>query len=234
MKNTQKSTASTTIIKWGLGTLAAAAWGAAPSWAKDPKIAGPVSFVRVLNAVDGGPKVDFYIDGQRKLNDFKLGGISAYLRLPAGRHTFTVRSNNPSRVLVSGARTFGSNQFVTVGAYGSSRRPRLLAFNDSSGPVAFGKARLTAFHLSPGTPAVDVIGTTGTGRTYRLFSRLRYGQIRAAYVPAVPMTIRLRSNGVTLKTLEGIEPRAGRKYAAYAIGRAGRDFQVLLDVTASQ
>ncbi len=202
--------------------------------AKDPSIAGPTTFVRVLHAVSGGPKVDVYIDGTKRLNDYSYGGLSKYMRLTAGYHSFSVRSNSPARTLLAGAHTFRSGQFYTISAYGVPMRPRLLTFQDSGGSVAYGQSRLTFFHLAPNMQPIEVIATTKNGRTYRLFSRLRYGQIRASYVPSVPLTIRLRVNGRTIKTITGVEPRAGRKYAAYAIGQAGLDFKVLLDVTASQ
>jgi hypothetical protein len=46
--------------------------------------------------------------------------------------------------------------------------------------------------------------------------------------------VRLQVNGRTIKTITGFEPRAGRKYSAYAIGRIGQNFRVLADVSASQ
>ncbi len=222
----------------GLSLLAGAglgAVGASPAGAKEARIAGPASFVRVLHAISGGPKVDVYIDGKKQLNDYTYGGLSKYLRLSAGYHAFSVRSNDPARTVLAGGRTLSSGGFYTIAAYGVPSRPRLLTFQDSGGSVAFNQARLTVFHLSPNTPPLEVLATVkATGRTYRLFNRLRYGQIRASYVPAVPMTIRLRVNGHTIKTITGVEPRAGRKYAAYAIGNEGQDFKILLDVTASQ
>lgn len=208
-----------------------------PARAADPKIAGPTAFVRVLHAVPAGPKVDVYIDGTRRLNDVQFGSISKYMRVSAGYHRFRVTTNNPTRTLLSGARTLRRGDFYTVAAHGSPLRPRLVATNESQGRMAYGRARLTAYHFSPGAPPVDVIATTKTGRTYRLFSRLRYGQTRAAFVPAVPLTIRLRANGRTIKTITGVHPRAGRRYAAFAIGQMGArvdPFRVLLDVSASQ
>jgi hypothetical protein len=214
--------------------LGATASTCSPARADDPNIAGPTSFVRVLHAVAYGPKVDVYIDGQKKLNDVEFGAISKYLRVRAGYHTFRIMTNNPARTILSSARTLRRGDFYTLSAWGNGRRPRLLAFNDSGGSVAYNRARLTAFHLAPGLAPVDVIATTQTGRTYRLFRGLRYGQIRASYVPAVPMTIRFTRGGRTIKTITGVEPRAGRKYAAYAMGVPGQTFRVNLDVTGSQ
>ncbi len=202
--------------------------------AEDPKIAGPNSFLRVLHAVPGGPKVDVFIDGQKKLNDVTFGSMSKYLRLSSGYHVFSVKSNNPSRTLVQGARNLRADDFYTLGAYASHSRTRLFALDDSLGSVPSSQARITFAHLSPGAPPVDVVATTKTGRSYLLLRKLGYGHMRAANVPAVPMTITLRYRGGILKTVPNVEPRAGRKYSAYAIGRIGQNFQVLLEPSASQ
>ena len=201
--------------------------------ADDPKIAGPDAFVRVLHAIPDGPKADAFIDGKRTLNDRLFGGISKYLRVRAGYHGFALRSNEPARTIVSGTSTLRRGDFYTLIAYGTPARPRFRLFNDSAGEVRFGQSRLTLFHLSPGTPAVQVVAFSKNGSILRL-GRIKYGQVKAVTVPAAPMTIQLRHGDAIVKSIPGIHPRAGRKYAAYVMGRPGEDFLVNLDVTASQ
>ena len=216
-----------------MGTLCSVLF-CASAHAKDPKIAGPNSFVRVLHAVNDGPKVDVFIDGTKRLNDVTFNSISKYLRVSSGYHSVRIQANNPSRTLLSSRPYFRNGDFYTLTAWGRPTAPRLLNFNDAGGNVAYNKARITFFHLSPGSPPLSVIGTTKTGRTYRIVSSIAYGQIKASYVPAVPMTLRLVANGRTIRTLTGVAPRAGRKYAAYVMGRINNNFVVNLDVTASQ
>lgn len=228
MKINWKISTAATLGVWALGLAGLS------TRADDPKIVGPTSFVRVLHAVPGGPKVDVYIDGNKKLNDVTFGSVTKYLRFPSGRHSFRVESNNPSRVLASGISTLRNGDFYTVTASGTPAYPRLQALNDSVGTMPYNRARVTFYHFAPGLPPVDVIATTENGNTYRIARRLRYGQARAIAVPAVAMTIRLVSNGRTLNTMNGVHPRAGRKYAAYALGRPGVNFKTMIDVTASQ
>lgn len=218
-----------TLSKWALGAICGLATvGVAQSaQAQD-------SFVRVLHALPGGPKVDFYFDGQKTLNDYRFGGNSKYVKVPSGYRRISVRSNDPARTLFSRTPRLRPNDFYTGIAWGTPSRPRFTLHNDSAGNVPFNRARITFFHLSPGLPPVDVVGTTQTGRSYRFLRGLRYGQIRYAHVPAVPMTIRLVAYGRTVKTYTGAEPRAGRKYSAYAIGRPRESFNLFLDTTASQ
>lgn len=192
------------------------------------------SFVRVLHGLSLTSKVDVYIDGEKKFNDLEFGGLTKYLRIPGGRHSFRVESNNPTRTLVSVARTFRSYDFHTVGIYGTPSKLRVLNAIDSAGTPANGRAQLTAYHLSPGFPAFDVVAYVPGGDILPLIRNVKYGQARRANIPAFPMTIRIVRRGAILKTLTGADPRAGRKYALYAVGRPSRNFKALLDVTASQ
>ncbi|PQV64691.1 protein of unknown function (DUF4397) [Abditibacterium utsteinense] len=194
------------------------------------------SFVRVLHGLSLASKVDVYLDGKKTFNDLEFGGLTKYLRVPAGQHSFRVQSNNPSRTLLSVTRSFRAYDFQTLGIYGTVNRPRVLNANDSAGTPAYGRAQLTAYHLSPGLPAFDVVAYVPGGDILPLIRNVRYGQTRRANIPAFPMTIRIVRRGTTsiLKTMTGADPRAGRKYALYAIGRPARNFKTLLDVTASQ
>jgi hypothetical protein len=239
MRQAMKTGHTKTGHTWGrafalAGAVVGSGLWSGPVRADDPNIAGPNSFVRVMHAVAGGPKVDIFIDGQKKLNDVEFSAVTKYLRLPSGYHTFRITTNNPTRTMFSRGITLRNGDFYTLGAYGTWTRPRLLTFNDSAGSVAYSTARFTFFNLSPGSPPLDGYATNANGRVYRLFRRLRYGQTRAVYIPAVPMTFTFKVNGRTVKTVPGEEPRAGRKYAAYIIGRYGQSFRVQTDVTASQ
>ena len=194
------------------------------------------SYVRLLHAMPRGPKVDVYIDGQKKFNDLEFGSLSKYLKLPAGYHSFSIvtnaEGNQPERTLLSRARTLRGGSYYTIGPYGEKAQPKLLAFSDSSGGLQTDTARLTLFHLSPGAPPFDVFAVTQTGRTYRLASHLKYGQIRAVYVPPVPMTIRFMVGRSVYKTVTGVSLRAATKYSVFALGRVGQNFRVVLETAA--
>jgi hypothetical protein len=207
-------------------SLCAALWST-PARAQD-------SFVRVLHALTTGPKVDVFIDGDKKLNDVTFGSVTTYMRLPSGRHTIRIEGNNPSRVLINRSVSLRPGDFYTLAPYGTMKWRRLGAFNDSAGTVPAGRALVTFYHLAPGAQAFDARVTTEAGGTYIVARKVRYGIPRPAAVPAVPLSVRLLSRGRTLKTLTGNAPRAGRKYAFYAIGRPERNFRVMMDVVGSQ
>ncbi len=192
------------------------------------------SFLRIVQGLSGVSKVDVTIDGQKRLNDLELGGVSDYLRLDGGPHSIVIRSNNPTQTLLSVTRRFRAGDFHSLAIYGAPARPRALVSNDSSGTPAYNRAQLTAYNLSPGTPPFDVVTYLPGGRVVTLLKNVRYGQARRASILAQPYTVRLVRNGAILKTIKGAAPRAGRKYALYAVGRPGRNFKVWLDVAASQ
>jgi hypothetical protein len=206
-----------------------------PAHAEDPFIPGPNSFVRILHAVTGGPKVDVYIDGDKQLNDVEFSAITKYLRVSSGRHSFRIDTNNPSRTLVNFTHTLRNGDFYTVAAFGTPARPILRAFNDSTGMVPFNRSRITFYNLSTGGPSFDVRATIKqNGDMLRIARGVRFGQGRAAITPALPQSLRLLAGSRTLKTITGAEPRAGRKYAAYAVGRVERNYKVMLVNAASQ
>jgi hypothetical protein len=204
------------------------------SRADDPDFSGPSSFVRVLHGLSLGQKVDVYIDGSKKLNDVEFSALSKYLRVPSGKRSIRIVTNDPPHTLVATSRVFARDSFYTFGIYGVPRSLHVLAANDSLSKPSYGNAHLRVYHLSPGMPSFDVVGYIRGGDIIPLVRNVRYGTSRAASIPAIPMTVRLVRNGRILKTVTGVDPRAGRKYAAYAIGRPARNFRLLLDVTASQ
>lgn len=199
-----------------------------------PAQANNSAYIRILNAVSMQDKVDVYVDGYKKYNDINFAQLSKYEAFPAGYHTVRVATNEPARTIVSTAKTFKRGMFYTVTMYGTPARRRLMTANDTLPDPSYGKARLTAYHLSPGMKPFDVVAYLPGGRIQKLISNVRYGQAKAANIPATPMTIRLVRNNRIFKTVTGVSPRSGLKYAAYAVGRPSRNFKLLVDKTARQ
>lgn len=189
------------------------------------------SYVRVLHALSQGQKVDVYIDGKKIFNDTEFGAITKYGRLPAGYHHIQIKTNSPARTIASTSWTLRPGNYYTLGIYGTPRRLRLLTENDTAGAPAYASARLTAYHLSPGLPTFDVVGFVRGGEILSLIRNVRYGQAKSANIPAIPMTVRLVRDGRILKTLTGVRPLSGRRYAAYALGRPSRNFKLIVDPT---
>lgn len=237
---------TTRRIRWQIG-VACAALGATvgvaalgPSLgpsvrADEPRVEG-ATFVRLLHGLGGGgrtPKVDLFVDGEKKLNDVEFGALSKYLRLSAGRHQVSVWTNSPARPLLTAERYWKQGAFATLGAHGTPERARLLVVDDGGGPEPQKQARLSIFNLSIGSPALEILASSESAGTYVLARRLRSGRSASTLVPGEPTTLRVRIAARTLKTINTFEPRAGRRYVAYVIGRAGGDLRVVLAESAS-
>lgn len=228
---------SSRILGLGFGALSMTAVFAGAAQAKDKPIPNS-SYVRILHAIPGAPKVDVYVDGKKTLNDITFGSITKYLRMPAGTHRFSIIANPTGRVLATGYRVLLRNRFHTAAAVGTKGRPVLKVHNETLGRRVPTRAHVFAFHYAPGAPAVDIVALLPGARVRTLVRRLRYGQTRAVLVPPGPTTLQVRSGGHVLYTLPSGELQGGRRYSAFAIGRLGRTreqaFRVLLDVSSSQ
>lgn len=196
------------------------------------------SYLRILHAIPGAPKVDVYVDGKKKLNDITFGALTKYLRMPAGTHRISIVANPTGRVLATGYRSLLRNRFHTAAAVGTKGRPRLRVHNETLGRRVPTRAHVFAFHYAPGAPPLDVVALKPDGRVLRLFRHLRFGQTRAVLAPPGPATIQVRAGGRVIRTLPPGELQGGRRYSAFAIGRIGRAgpqaFRVLLNVSSSQ
>ncbi|RYG64301.1 DUF4397 domain-containing protein [bacterium] len=196
---------------------------------------GRDAFVRVVHAVTDGSKVDVFVDGDKKWNDVEFSGVTKYIRVPRGTHNIRIETNNPSRTLVNTTRSFRDGYFYTVGAYGTPSRPRTFSHDDSSGAIPYDHSTITFFNLATGGPTFDARATISqNGDMLRIVRGVRYGQAKVAVTPALPQSLRLLSGSRTLKTLTGAKPRAGRKYAAFVVGRVERNYRVILVNAASQ
>lgn len=204
--------------------------------ADEPRVEG-ATFLRLLHAfggAKGAPKVDVFVDGEKKLNDVAFGTLSSYLRLPSGRHKVSVWTNSPARVLLTDERDLKQGAFTTIGAYGTPERARLLAHDDSRGPQPLRQGRLTVFNLAPGSPPLEILASSKSGGTYVLARRVRYGRSAAASMPPEPTTLRVRVAGRTVESINTFEPRAGQRYVAYVIGQPGANLRLLLGASASR
>lgn len=198
-------------------------------------------YLRVLHAVTNGPKVDIFVDSKKMIDDVAYSGDpTKYVRLPAGAHRFSVVLNSPRRVLFSTTRRTRLDRFYTMAIIGSKANPVFRLLDDTSGTTHPRRARLSIAHLSGTTGPVDIIARSkNMGRWVTLTRGLSYGQTRQFLVMPGPYELFVRSRGTVLKSVDGVDLQAGRRYAAYALGRVGagdddNKFRLFLDVASSQ
>lgn len=232
----------TSLKKMGIAALvtALAASATVPAQAQNAMMMNS-SYLRVLHAVPKGPKVDIFVDSKKMIDDVAYSGDpTKYVRLPAGFHRFSVVENYPRRVLFSTTRRTGLNRFYTMAVVGSETRPVFRLLDDTSGTTHPRRARLSIAHLSATTGPVDIIARSkNLGRWVTLTRGLRYGQTRTFLLVPGSYQLFVRSRGTVLKSIDGVDLQAGRRYAAYALGRVGASdsdngFRLFLDVASSQ
>jgi hypothetical protein len=213
--------------------------GVAARAADNPQWAPNSSYVRVVHAIPGAVKADFYAGSKKMLNDITYGVQTQYMRLPAGYHRLSLLTNNPARTLYNRTHRLRLNRFYSLMAYGTKSAPRFRLLDETVGAVNPRRARFMVTHLSVGSPPVDVIGRMNNGRWVRLASNVRYGQTRHMLVPPGPYHLYIRSGrGNVLHDITNVDLQAGRRYSAFAIGQVGskgaNSFRVMLDPAASQ
>lgn len=181
-----------------------------------------LTYVRMLHGLISGPKVDFYLDGKKHLNDQTYGNISKYLRLPNGRHRFEVRASEAPHFTLSKYRSSAGN-FFTVVPYGTVARPRLLVLKEDGGrPMRewMAKSKVFVCHLSPSAKRFNLRISYNGGRFRPFINSLSYGQVKTAYVPDGTATVQVRVGKNVIRTMQ-VNMRPGRRHSMFLIGQIG-------------
>jgi hypothetical protein len=130
---------STVLLVWALGAAE-----------------GETSRVRMVHSIPGPITVDVLVDGVLVYDDLAYKAVTPYSEVPAGLHTVTARTvfgDLVQTVYLTGGLD------VTVVGVGSGLNVTATAMLDDNRAANAGTVRLV--HLSPDTPAMDVM-MTGT------------------------------------------------------------------------
>jgi hypothetical protein len=185
-----------------------------------PAQAQEMSYVRLVYAVVDAPKIDFYIDGKKQLNDVTYSAVTKYLRVPNGRRHFRFIANGTAVPFIDTYRML-NRDFYTLVVYGPRNRPRLMVLNESAGASAPANyARVTLLNLSPNARPLS-LGASYNGTRYRrLIGNVRYGSGKYFYAPAGDANLLLKSGNSTVRTQKSTL-RPGRRHTYFIIGRVG-------------
>ena len=190
----------------------------------------PTSFDRTrVRVLPGAPNVDVYLNGAATplIANLAFGadfpGAGAYATLPSGDATLAVRPAGSSAAPVySLTATLPAQATVTLvarGILGNGVTPfGIVPFVDAVIPLAAGKARVAAVHLSPTAPAVDIFAGGA-----KVIAGLAYGTASAALdVPAGPYSFAVKPKDIdtTVATVPATLA-AGTNTVVYAIGLLG-------------
>ena len=122
------------------------------------------SIVRVFNASPDAPAVDVYIDGQLVVEDLSFTNFSDYSYLEEGVHTIQVTpGGDASTVLINKMVDVPDDRIFTIAAVGNLENIELLLIEDDINEVpSTREATLRVVHLSPNSPAVNIIANDNT------------------------------------------------------------------------
>ncbi|WP_142413177.1 DUF4397 domain-containing protein [Hathewaya massiliensis] len=177
------------------------------------------SFIRVLHASPKSPSVDIYINNVPTIRDLRYRGFTEYLPISAGNYNIKIYpTGNRTDLILEQSVTIAPNKIVTIAAIG--RDPRtlsLLPILDPKINIDNSKVYLRIAHLSPNTPPVDIVTSTGI----TLFKNVSYKQLQG-YIPLPPgiysVDVRLADTTTSILYVPNIRLNANKFYTIYVVG----------------
>ena len=175
--------------------------------------------IRVAHLSPDAPAVDIYIDGKKRLTNVPYEGVSDYVALPQGAHTFEVRATGTtpdSPAAFKESAQLGAGKAYTVAAVGKVAQLKGAIYSDSLNPPAAGKAKIRMLHAAPDLGRVD-LGVKGSAP---LFSKVAFPTASPyAEVSAGSYDFEARKAGSNDALLSATVPLApGSIYTVTAIG----------------
>lgn len=197
-------------------------------------VAGGSAYARVFHAIPDGPAVDVYLDGQKVLTNFAFKSLSEYVPVKTGKHELKVTATGKTEALLTGDHSPTKDKYYTIIAYGDAAKPMMMIENDSAYKDYADKAKVRAYHLAPGAPAVLVTSpSTKTKAGYAKFvaKPLEFGKSSAKTVAPGTETLQIRGeDGKILKEVAAVQLEAGKRYVVYAVGKVGGAGEMALDL----
>lgn len=177
------------------------------------------SFIRVLHASPKSPSVDIYINNVPTIRDLRYRGFTEYLPISAGNYNIKIYpTGNRTDLILEQSVTIAPNKIVTIAAIG--RDPStlsLLPILDPKINIDNSKVYLRIAHLSPNTPPVDIVTSTGI----TLFKNVSYKQLQG-YIPLPPgiysVDVRLADTTTSILYVPNIRLNANKFYTIYVVG----------------
>ena len=114
--------------------------------------------IRVAHFSPDAPAIDIYIDGKKRLTNVPYEGVSDYLGLALGSHTFEVRATGTTSDSPPAFKTTASllaNKAYTVAAVGKIANLQGKVYSDNLTSPSPGKAKVRILHVVPDLGPID-------------------------------------------------------------------------------
>ena len=181
--------------------------------------------LRFVQAMPGAPNVDFFIEDQRRLENFGYGRFSNYFTVDSGERNARLFEAGTAIQIVDRRLNYENGRVYTMLAMGrrdNEGERELIRFdNDTNQPLNSDKTSLRFVHASPGAPNVNVCFTgTDDCRVVGLSFKQASG-----YVELDPSTysfdVRLTDNSQRVALVPNVRLNRGLTYMLVAIGLPG-------------
>lgn len=186
----------------------------------ESRIVATTSKVRLVHASPGAPNVDVYIDGTKVVTNVPFFSASDYLEVTSGAHLIQVTPTGQpvGSAIITANPTFELGKAYTIAAINPPATITAQIFEENLGAPIGAQARVSAYHLSPGAPPVDV---RVAGDTTPLVNDLAFPNGADLSVPAGIYDLEITSaDGATvLLRLFDVELQPGRIYDVFAVGQ---------------
>jgi hypothetical protein len=133
----------------------------------DEETADSPANVRVAHFAEDAPPVDIFVNGEAILQNVEYPALSDFLQLEAGTYTVDIApaGEGQEATVISAEITLAAGESYTAAAVGLLARAgtddvsslKLTLADENYSPLSATEARITIFHVSPGSSPVDVV-----------------------------------------------------------------------------
>ena len=135
-----------------------------------------MSKVRCIHNVAAGPNVNVVVDGKIALSNVPYKAVSAYLKVPSGKHALAITTVDGITVLASTAVNLIPGKDYSVIAHGDVTNLKsiaLLELVDNKSCPPHNKAHIRFIHAAATIPNVDI----WINNKYKVFPNVAYGSV---------------------------------------------------------
>lgn len=144
------------IVVTGLSAMALALCAASPALAKGARAAAPVTgFARAGHFAPGKGPVDLLVDGKVAAKGLTYKHVTPYLAVPAGPHSFVLRTPE-GKVVLRAEAGIPANGAVTIGAVTTRAGLAGNVYDDHLQTPKPGTALVRFVHTAPAAAKVDI------------------------------------------------------------------------------
>jgi len=217
---------SSPLIAAGVAVLLLGASPVTPVVAQPAAQSDTASRVRLVHASPDAPPVDVYVDGKKIFTDVGYRKVTDYASVKAGQHLLQIvptgKTVAQGPVVIRVSVTTEAAKDYSVLAIGRLTHIAPLILSDDNTLPAPGKTLVRFVHVSPDSPAVDVVVSAASSLSpQKLFSKIAFKNA-SQYTPldagTVDLSVRVAGTDVSAAALKGLALAPQTVVTVYTFG----------------